>query len=315
MTLIDAVIVTYNSRDVVLRCIRPLMERPEVRIIVVDNASPDRTLEVLDGAPVVAISHRRNHGFARAANVGWRASDSPFVLLLNPDAVIDWAALVVLVRALEQDPGIGVVGPRLERFDGSLEFSQHRFPRLRTTLGQSLFLHRILRRRHFEDDLRDPDAYARPQRPDWLSGACLLLRRSVLEELGGLDERFFLYREDVDLCRRLSSRGRVVAYEPQARALHEGRASSAPDLVLPLYAASRIEYAKAHRGTLAVALERLGLGLGALTHMLVSTGGWRTRIGHTRALAVVLAPKTGSMSARLSASRARDAGFARDDTD
>jgi N-acetylglucosaminyl-diphospho-decaprenol L-rhamnosyltransferase len=292
MTLCDAIVVSYNSRDVLRRCVAPLAERPEVRVIVVDNASVDGSLDVLDGAPVVTLAQPRNEGFARACNVGWRSSDAPFVLLLNPDAVLTWTALRVLIRALEEDPDVGVVGPRLERPDGALELSQHRFPRLSTTYGQALFLHRLFRRARFEDDVRDAGAYARPQRPDWLTGACLLVRRSVLEALGGLDERFFLYREDVDLCRRVRDRSLAVRYEPRAVALHDGGGSSRPDVTLPLYAASRIRYAQKHRGRLGALLERLGLGLRALTHVVASRGGVRARVGHAHSLAVVLRPRS-----------------------
>jgi N-acetylglucosaminyl-diphospho-decaprenol L-rhamnosyltransferase len=297
MTLCDAIVVSYNSHEVVRRCVAPLAARPEVRVIVVDNASLDGTLDALDGAPVVTLARPRNEGFARACNIGWRTSDAPFVLLLNPDAVLTWSALRVLIRALEDHPEVAVVGPRLERADGTLELSQHRFPRLSTTYGQALFLHRLLRRARFEDDVRNALAYARPQSPDWLSGACLLIRRPVLEALGGLDERFFLYREDVDLCRRVRDRGLTVRYEPRAVALHDGGGSSRADVTLPLYAASRTLYARKHRSRLGALLERLGLGLSAATHAVASRGTG-ARIGHARSLPVVVRPSGESGAAR-----------------
>jgi N-acetylglucosaminyl-diphospho-decaprenol L-rhamnosyltransferase len=286
VTLVDAVVVSYNSRATLRRCVTPLAERDEVRVIVVDNASADGSLESLGEAPLETIALERNVGFARASNIGWRSGRSPFVLFLNPDAAIGWSALRTLVQTLEDDPRVGVVGPRIERPDGSLEHTQHPFPRLRSTYGQALFLHHL--GLDVVDDVRDLRAYETARSPDWLTGACLLLRRAVLADLGGFDERFFLYREDVDLCRRIWERGLSVRYEPRARALHEGGGSSARDDTLPLYTASRIRYAQKHRGPVGARLERLGLALQALTHMVVTRDGHRGRRGHARSLATAL---------------------------
>lgn len=257
-------------------------------MIVVDNASADGTLTALAGLRVTGLALARNVGFARACNAGWRAGGAPFVLFLNPDAAIAWSGVRTLVATLERDPRIGVVGPRLERPDGSLEHSQHPFPRLRSTFGQALFLHRV--GVDVVDDVRDPAAYARPRSPDWLTGACLLLRRAVVKELGGFDEGFFLYREDVDLCRRLRDRGLQVRYEPRALAVHAGGGSSAPEIRHPLYTASRLRYARKHRGRAGALLERLGLALRALTHVVATSEGRRGRLGHARALAVAIRP-------------------------
>jgi N-acetylglucosaminyl-diphospho-decaprenol L-rhamnosyltransferase len=284
--LVDAVVVSYNSRRTLRRCVEPLAGRDDVKVIVVDNASADGSLDALAGLGVDTLALGRNVGFARGCNAGWRSGDAPFVLFLNPDATIEPGAVLTLVRTLEEDPGVGVVGPRLEHFDGSLQHSQHPFPRLRSTYGQALFLH------HFGldvvDDLRDPRAYDEPRSPDWLSGACLLLRRAILEELSGFDERFFLYREDVDLCRRLRDRGLDVRFEPRARALHEGGGSSSPDVTLPLYTRSRVLYAHTHRSPAGALLERLGLALRALTHVVITRDGRRGRLGHARSLGVAL---------------------------
>ncbi len=156
MALVDVVVVAYNSRETLPRCVSPLAGRDEARVIVVDNASADGSLHALEGRPVVTVALERNLGFAAACNVGWRRSDSPFVLFLNPDAAIEWDSVRALIDALEHDPRAGVVGPRVERPDGSLELSQHRFPRLRSTYGQALFLHRL--GIEVTDDVRDEAA-------------------------------------------------------------------------------------------------------------------------------------------------------------
>ena len=290
---VDVVVVSYNSRDRLRRCVEPLLGLEDVHVIVSDNASADNSLEVLADLPVQTIQLPRNGGFAYGCNAGWRAGTSPFVLFLNPDALIDPASLRALVRALEDDPRVGAVGPRIVGDDGSLEFSQRRYTRLRSTYAQALFLHRLFPRAHWADEVvRDEACYTEPGTPEWVSGAAVLVRRSVLEQLGGMDEAFFLYCEDVDLCRRIWDSGHTVRYEPGAACVHEGGASSSLGVVLPLLAESRIRYARKHRGRAVSVLERLGIGLGAITHAALSTQGRDARYGHRRALRVA-ACKTG----------------------
>jgi N-acetylglucosaminyl-diphospho-decaprenol L-rhamnosyltransferase len=290
---VDVVIVSYKSRGRLRHCVEPFLGLDNVQVIVADNASGDESLGAVAGLPVTAIQLPRNGGFAYGCNAGWRAGTSPYVLFLNPDARIDAESLRTLVRVLEGDPHAGAVGPRIVGVDGSLEFSRRRFTRLRSTYAQALFLHRLFPRAHWADEVvRDEDCYAEPGTSEWISGASVLVRRSVLERLGGLDEAFFLYCEDVDLCRRIWDSGHTVRYESAAVCVHEGGASSSLEVVLPLLAASRIRYARKHRGRGVAVLERLGIGLGAITHAAFSTQGHDARHGHRRALRVV-AWKTG----------------------
>ena len=206
------------------------------------------------------------------------------MLFLNPDARIDPDSLGALVAALKADPRAGAAGPRILEDDGSLALSQRRFPRLRTSFAQALFLHRIFPGAAWADEMvRDPGAYERPAEPDWLSGACLLVRRPALERLGGFDERFFLYREDIDLCLRLRAAGHTIRYEPAAAVRHEGGASAPQHRVIPVLAASRIRYARKHHGRAAAGLERLAVALHGLTHALFGRGGSACRAAHLRA--------------------------------
>jgi len=284
---VDVVIVSYNSRGQLRACVEPLASLDDVRVIVVDNASTDGSLDAVADLPVEAIGLDRNGGFAHGCNVGWRGGTAPYVLFLNPDARIDRASLDRLVADLEQEPTAGGVAPRIVHTDGTLDYSQRRFPRLRSTYAQALFLHRLFPRATWTDEvIREDEAYARRGSPDWVSGACILMRRSVLEELNGLDEGFFMYCEDIDLCRRLRKAGYDLVFEPDARVLHEGGASAPRTSLLPVLASSRLRYADKHRGHLFSFLERLGIGLGALTHLLVARGGRSARAGHARALRV-----------------------------
>ena len=114
--------------------------------------------------------------------------------MLNPDAVIDPSALLDLVAVLEAEPTIGIAGPRIVDFEGRLVHSQRRYLDVKSVWAQALFLHHVFPQAAWTDGIiRSPEAYTAPGTPEWVSGACLLVRRSTLERLGGFDERFFMY--------------------------------------------------------------------------------------------------------------------------
>ena len=285
----DVVVVAYNSRDVLRACVAPLAGAPGVAVVVVDNASPDRGHETVADLPLTVVESGRNGGFSFGCNVGWRRGSSPYVLFLNPDARITPEAVGRLAAALEADPGLGAIGPLILGDDGSLDPSQRSFPSLLTTWAQALFLHRVFPRAAWTDELeRRPEAYSRAGRPDWISGACLMTRRDVLERIGGFDERFFLYCEDTDLCRRIRDLGLGVGFEPSVVCMHEGGASAPRAGLFTVLAESRMLYARRHRGRLDGLLERVGVGVGELTHTVVSAGGAAGRRGHLTALLRVI---------------------------
>jgi N-acetylglucosaminyl-diphospho-decaprenol L-rhamnosyltransferase len=292
MPVTDVVVVSYNSRDELRRCVEPLATLHGVNVVVVDNASADGSLDSVAELPVATIALAHNGGFSHGCNAGWRSASAPYVLFLNPDARIDAESLGKLVDVLEAQPAVGAVAPRILHADGTLEYSQRRFPRLRSTYARALFLHRLFPAASWTDELiRDPAAYAVSGAPDWVSGACVLVRRSVLEELDGFDEGFFMYCEDIDLCRRLRSAGHELVFEPQAVVSHEGGASAPRTSLLPVLAASRIRYAAKHRSTGGALLERLGVALEALTRLVVSRGGWAARAGHARSLVLAVSQR------------------------
>ena len=281
---VDAVVVSYESRDHLRGCVEPLAHLPGVHVVVVDNASTDGSLDAVADLPVETRALPDNRGFSAGCNAGFRVGSAPLVLFLNPDAHIDERSLRLLAHVLETEPGVGAVGPRIAHPDGSLHYSQRRFPRLRSSFAQALFLHRVVPRAGWSDEvIRDDAAYERRGSPDWVSGACIMLRRADLERLGGWDEGFFLYSEETDLCRRLRDAGLEVRYEPEARALHLGGASAPRTSLLPVLAASRVRYARKHQGAAAATLVRLAIALGALARLVVARGGLRARAGHARA--------------------------------
>jgi GT2 family glycosyltransferase len=285
VTSICVVVVSYNSREQLPACVEGLAGRPEVEVVVVDNASQDGSLEAIASLPVRGLQLDENGGFAHGCNAGWRTGRGEYVLFLNPDATIPEAAVRRLASVLDAEPNVAAVAPRILDSTGELDFSKRRFPRLRSTYAQALFLHRLFPRALWADEMvRRVEDYERPGSPEWVSGACMLVRRSALEELGGLDEGFFLYCEDTDICRRLWDMGHEVRFEPSAIAVHEGGASAPRPSLIPVLVSSRVRYASKHRSRPAALLERIGIALGAVTHSVVSSGGRAARAGHLRSL-------------------------------
>jgi GT2 family glycosyltransferase len=288
---IDAVVVSYNSRATLQACVGPLTAMPDVAVTVVDNASSDGSLESIADLPVQALSSGRNGGFGFGCNFGAARGTAEYLLFLNPDATITSEALAVMRATLDADASLGAVGPRILGDDGSLHFTQRRYPRVRSTWSQALFLHRIAPRASWSDEvISDRDAYEVPGSPEWLSGACLLIRRSAFEQIDGFDERFFLYCEDIDICRRLRDAGYGLRYEPGATIGHVGGASAPRGSTAPIYARSRIAYARKHYRRGLVGVERMGVAVGEALHALASAARPRKARGHLAALRAVITP-------------------------
>jgi GT2 family glycosyltransferase len=284
---VDVVVVSYNSSETLPDCISPLVGDSALTVTVADNASTDGSVDVARrlGATVVALEV--NHGFAYGCNRGWELGSSPHVLFLNPDARMSGEDVRRLAATFEERPEAGLVAPRIVDEHGALDYSQRRFPRLRSTYAQALFLHRAFPRAAWTDEvIRDGQSYERPGSVDWVSGACLVARRDLLEQLGGWDEEFFHYGEDIDLCRRAWAAGYQVCYEPGVVAVHAGGGSAPRASLVPRLAASRVRYARLHRERVYAWAERGGIALGALTHAILSSQGSAVRKGHLRAFLV-----------------------------
>jgi N-acetylglucosaminyl-diphospho-decaprenol L-rhamnosyltransferase len=282
---IDAVVVSYNSRDTLRPCVAPLAAMPGVDVIVVDNDSTDDSLGSIADLPAKLISSGRNGGFGFGCNTGAAAGDAPFVLFLNPDARLSQADLERLAGVLDEEPRVGLVGPRVLEDDGSRVPSMRRFQRVGSTWAQALFLHRVLRRARWANEIvRDPAVYERVAYPEWLSGACVLVRRQAFEAIGGFDEGFFLYCEDMDLCARLRAAGHLIRFEPTATAHHAGGQSAPRSSLFSVLVRSRMRYARRHSGRLTAALQHLGLAVHALTHLTAALGRPQVARGHGAAL-------------------------------
>lgn len=228
---VSAVVVNYNARDQLVACVRSLRAAGVADVVVADNASDDGSEEALAAADPAArfVRTGANLGYGGGANRGAAAADptSTALLVLNPDTVVAPGTVDALCAALEADAGLAVVGPRIENPDGSVYPSARAFPRLVDALGHA-FLGPVLPRNRFTRRYRMLDWGHSSARPvDWVSGACFLVRRSAWDEVGGFDESYFMFMEDVDLCWRLWRRGWRVAYEPAGRVVHVVGASRA----------------------------------------------------------------------------------------
>jgi N-acetylglucosaminyl-diphospho-decaprenol L-rhamnosyltransferase len=219
---VSAVVVNYNARDHLLACVRSLRAEGIADVVVADNASADGSVEALAAADPACrmLGTGGNLGYGRAANRGAAATSGDHLLVMNSDAVLAPGALDAMGSALERDERVAIVGPRIERPDGTLYPSARTFPSLVDAMGHA-FLGLVAPRNRFTRRYRMLDwDHARFSTVDWVSGSCFLTRRSTWNELGGFDESYFMYAEDVDLCWRARRAGWEVAYEPAAVVVH-----------------------------------------------------------------------------------------------
>jgi len=198
--------------------------------IVVDNASHDGSIEMVrqQFPTVTAVASTVNNGFAAGMNLGLSRASGDYLLLLNTDIAILGNALTTMATYLDQHPDVGLVGPRLLNPDGSVQSSCRRFPSIRAIIYRRTPLgifpkakHELRRFLMLESD------HTVNQPVDWLLGACMMVRRSAVEKVGALDERFFLYFEDVDWCRRFWQAGWGVHYVADAELVHYHQRASA----------------------------------------------------------------------------------------
>jgi N-acetylglucosaminyl-diphospho-decaprenol L-rhamnosyltransferase len=218
------VIVNYESGAALVRCVDGLRSEWVAEVVVVDNGSVDGSLdEVRRRFPeVVVLVPGQNLGYGTAANRGVAATTSPWVLVCNPDLEVRPAAVALLSDALTANPGYALAGPLIRTPGGDRYPSARRFPSLSDAAGHALL-------GMFAPDNRFTRSYQQThlgdagvglQTVDWVSGACFMARRSAFEQVGGFDEAYFMYAEDVDLCWRLGRAGWQVAYVPAAEVTH-----------------------------------------------------------------------------------------------
>jgi len=230
---LSVIIVSYNGREHIRKCLQSLAAHgPGVghEVIVVDNASQDGSAEMVAAEFPQArlLTLPKNVGFAAGANRGIGEASGEAIVLLNPDSELKEDVFGPMLTYLRENPDIGILAPKLRDEDGSLQLSCRRFPTFSVALfNRYSLLTRILPRNRFSARylLTDWD-HSAVAAVDWVSGACLMARRSLFEEIGPLDEGYFMYIEDVDLCQRAHRAGYKVVYFPEAAITHHiGRSS------------------------------------------------------------------------------------------
>ena len=257
---VSIIIVSWNTSAYLRRCLAAIPQAAvglTIEVIVVDNGSTDGTQAMLaEKFPRVRVIQKpENLGFGRANNVGARASQGRTILLLNSDCELQSSALAAMVSALDGDPSLGAVFCRLLNTDGTLQPSVHpSFPSPWSTIGDLFFLSSlryavyrtpVLHRWLLVWTVR---AHGEAHDVAWGGGACLLIRRAVLEATGGFDEQFFMYCEDMDLCKRIREAGYRLRYLPEPSAIHHWGKSTAqlPATMLREAYKSRVYYFQKH---------------------------------------------------------------------
>jgi len=228
--LVSAIVLNYRTPQDAVRCVQALLKQSiadQIEILVVENHSLDDSIGVLRNRfrnfdRVRVIETQENRGYGYGNNFGERFAMGEFFLFINPDTELEPQGLARLVAAMKEDKTIGILAPKLEFDDGTIRDSFRSFPTMLDIAIKRTFLRHLFpgrMRRYLQHD-QDP---SRVRETDWVVGACFLIRCSFYKELGGFDERFFLFFEDTDLCRRCWEAGKRVVFFPEVYAMDRKR--------------------------------------------------------------------------------------------
>lgn len=290
---LTVVVVTHEGPELAVRALRTARERRgpiDVQWLVVDAGSSDGTPDAIEAAfPDLTVDRRPNVGFAAANNLALAHATGRWVLLLNPDMEVVSGTLADLVGALDARPRLGAASVVQQWPDGRVQPTIRHDPSPLRQLGEALALGRLAG----EEEGR-ADRYEAERPADWLVGGFLVVRGAVLDAVGGLDERFFLFSEEADWCRRIRACGWEVRHLPVLRVVHHTGRSARPDLYAQ-NSHSKLLYARKHFTPRAAAAFRAALVLrhalrvAALTPPALVRAAARTRLAaERRALSVVL---------------------------
>jgi N-acetylglucosaminyl-diphospho-decaprenol L-rhamnosyltransferase len=228
---LTVVVCNYNTGEYLTRCLRSAFEQAgdtRIEVIVVDNASRDGSADRAVAANPAArlIRNPDNRGFAAAVNQGLAASRAPYALLLNPDGEIVSGTLGGFLKVAREHPRAGAIGPVVRDPDGAIYPSARKVPSTGEAFGHA-FVGLVRPNNRWSRAYKLADWDRRSERQvDWVSGSCMLINRAAMAEVGPLDERFFLYVEDVDFCRRLRAAGWEVWFSPELEVVHVGGVST-----------------------------------------------------------------------------------------
>ncbi|MDP9173949.1 MAG: glycosyltransferase family 2 protein [Planctomycetota bacterium] len=266
--IISAILVNYNTREMTVRCLESVvadLAGIPSEIIVVDNGSSDGSAEFIAGAAPYAklIISEKNAGFGAGNNLAMREARGDYFLLINTDAFPKPGASAALLQYLQGNPKVGVVGPKLLNADGSNQQSCFRFPTPLRSWMENLWISAAMKRYPAIDDYRFW-GHDSQRMVDFVIGACLLVRRSVYEQVGGFDEKFFMYAEESDWMYRMQKAGWQTAFIPTAFVTHLGGASGAADRpkINKFFFESLDYYELKHHGMLGLLSLRAAMAIG-----------------------------------------------------
>ncbi|HSL29854.1 MAG TPA: glycosyltransferase family 2 protein [Anaerolineales bacterium] len=272
--MLSIIIVSWNTAELLENCIASILANPSTspfEIWVVDNASTDNSPGMVrERFPQVhLIENRTNVGFARANNQALQRCGGDYILLLNPDTLVSPGALQALVDFMNEHPEAGAAGARLLNPDSSLQISSHPHPTLSRELWRLLHFDTLLPYAVYPTTKWDT---SQPQEVDLLMGACLLVRKDALDQVGFLDEDYFIYSEEIDLCYRIQRAGWRIFWVPQAEVVHFGGQSTQQvptEMFLNLYQ-SKIKYFRKHHGWPGAQIYKSILRVAALSRILLT---------------------------------------------
>jgi GT2 family glycosyltransferase len=275
--LVSVIIVTWNGQQYALECLASLAQNTStlpIEVIVVDNRSTDGTPdEICRQFPAATlIRNEANFGFAKANNIGLAVARGRYLCLVNSDVVVPPGCLERMVSFMERNPGIGILGPKMLKPGGGIGQSTMRLPTVWNTLCCSLGLHTVFpNSKLFGGFLLKNYKYDSIDDVEVLTGWFWMVGRQSFEEVGGLDERFFIYGEDIDWSYRFRKAGWRVVFYPESEALHYGGASSAqaPTRFYVEMRRANLQYFRKHHGRLGGA----GYKAAVLVHELVRVAG------------------------------------------
>ena len=286
---LSIIIVSWNVRDLLRDCLRSVFENVgalRLEVIVVDSASADGSAEmVADEFPqVVLVACDENVGFPKGNNIGMGRASGRYLLLLNPDTVVIEDALPKCIAYIEQHPQVGVVGAQLLNDDLTVQSSRRRFPTLWTGIFESTWLQpyapQALLREYYVEDVDDGATAA----VDWVMGAFMLTRREIFESVGGMDEAYFMYSEELDWCRRIKTAGWEIIYYPEAQIIHyQGKSSEQASTLRHInFNRAKLRYFRKYHGVRAAVLLRIILLANYVGQICIE--GIKGIVGHKRPL-------------------------------
>lgn len=286
---LSIIIVSWNVADLLRACLQSIDANRDdlvLEVIVVDSASADNSVAMVSAEfPwVTLLAQSENVGFPRGNNIGMAAATGDAILLLNPDTEIISDALIAMLTYLNANQDVGIVGPQLLNPDGSHQSSRRRFPTVATGLFESTWLQPVAPRsmmmRYFAADMAD-DAI---NDVDWVTGACMLTRREVVEQVGGMDAAYFMYSEELDWCKRIKGAGWRVVYLPTAAVVHHvGKSSEQAVTARHInFNRAKLRYFRKHHGYWAYSFLRVAILKQYLFQICIE--GCKGVLGHKRPL-------------------------------